>query len=153
MPTQLNAQQVVQRWADRGSASGDTVRAGVNAVTESPMEKAAAAKDRWLQGVQRAAQNGKYENNLRAVSLQDWKTAMLNKGIPNMQNGYAQGKAKFQRFMNAFLPFARQVSDEVKQMPKGTIQQSIDRARHVIQRFHEWGQTNGGQAPAPRGPF
>ena len=149
MAKNITVQDAVQKWADRGAASGDTVRKGVNAVTESPMEKAAQAKDRWLQGVQRAAANGKYENNLRAVSLNDWKNAMLTKGIANMQTGYNSpiGKQKFQRFMTAFLPFAKQVSDAVKAMPRGTLQQSIDRATYVIREFYNWGQQI---APAPR---
>jgi hypothetical protein len=150
MASNLTPQQIVQRWADRGSTSQDTVRAGVNAVTESPTEKAAARSDYWLRRLNEPGTRRKYEDNLRAVSLSMWKQAMIVKGIPNMQTGYANGREKFQRFMNAFLPFARQVGDEVRAMPRGNIQQSIDRARHVIMRFHEWGQTGGGQAPMPR---
>lgn len=148
MAKRLTVAQVVQRWQDRGAASGDTVKAGVNAVTESPMEKAAARKDAWLAGVQRAAQSGKYENNLRAVSLQDWKNAMLNKGIPNMQNGYTNGKAKFQRFMSEWLPYAQQISQAVKAMPKGTLQQGIDRATAAIKMAADF--RRGNIAPPPR---
>jgi hypothetical protein len=152
MAKRLTVAQVVQRWADRGAASGDTVRNGVNAVTESPMEKAAARKDAWLAGVQRAAQSGKYENNLRAVSLQDWKQSMLNKGIANMQNGYTNGKAKFTRFMNEWMPYAQQISDQIKQMPKGTLQQGIDRATAAIRMAAAFKRgTNYAPMPRPAG--
>lgn len=148
MPRNLTVAQVVQRWADRGSQSGDAVRAGVNGVQESPMEKAANAQDRWVQGCQRAAQSGKFAANLRAVSLTDWKNAMIQKGIPNMQNGYANGRRKFERFMNEFLPYARQVSAEIRAMPRGTLQQSIDRSRRTIELMAEF--RNRRQAPPPR---
>jgi len=112
---------------------------GVNAVTESPMEKAALKADAYLAGVQRAVQSGKYAANLRKVTLSDWKQAMLKKGIQNMQNGYMNSKAKFTRFMTDFLPFARSVSDQIKAMPKGTIQQGKDRMMKVIDLMAGWG--------------
>lgn len=149
MAKSLTVAQVVEKWAKNGAGSGEAVKAGVNAVQESPMEKAAAAQDRWVAGVQRAAQSGKYAANLRAVSLSDWKNMMINKGIPNMQNGYAQGKAKFQRFMNEFLPYARDVSQQIKQMPRGTLQQSIDRARKTIELMAEF-KNRRAVAPMPR---
>lgn len=148
MPSNLTSQQIVQKWADRGAASGETVKAGVNAVTTAPGQLAAQQKALWLQRVTAAAD--KWANNVAAVSLNEWKTAMLNKGIPNMQNGYANGRAKFQRFMNAFLPYARQVSADIKAMPKGTIQQSKDRSNRAIDMFHNWKLQGGGIAPAPR---
>lgn len=149
MAKNITVQDAVAKWADRGSNSGDAVKRGVNAVTESPMEKAAAAQERYLAGVRRAVESGKYAERLRAVPLQEWKNAMINKGIPNMQNGYNVGKAKYQRFMQSFLPYARQVSEEIKQMPKGTLQQAKDRSNRAIERFWEWGRM-GNVAPPPR---
>lgn len=150
MAKRISVAEAVQRWSERGAASGDRVTAGVNAVTESPMEKAAARKDAWMEGVRRAFNSGKYENNLRAVSLNDWKQAMLKKGVPNMQNGYQQGKAKFQRFMTEWLPYAQQISENVKVMPKGTLQQGIDRAVAAIRMAAEFRRGGNLPAPAPR---
>ena len=132
MAKALTAQQVAERWSQRGSNSGETVRAGVASVQENPAEKAAAAKDRWLAGVQRAAQNGKYEAKLRQVTLADWKNAMINKGIPNMQNGYTVAKAKFARFMEQWLPYVRQGAAQIRMMPKNNLDQSIARAVAMI---------------------
>lgn len=132
MARSITVAQVADRWAQRGANSGDTVKAGVNAVTESPMEKAAAAKQRYLDGVNRAVQSGKYEERLRAVSLADWRKAMIDKGIPNMRTGYEAGKEKFRRFMEAFLPYVREGAARIRQMRKGTLQDSIDRCVAMI---------------------
>lgn len=148
MASNLSVAQIVNKWSERGQGSVEALKAGVNAVTEAPGAKAAAQKQVWLQRIQQSAD--KWAANTGAVTLAEWKQSMLGKGVTNMQNGYANGKAKFQRFMAAFLPFAREVGAEVRAMPRGTLQQSIDRARRVIERFHAWGQQGGGIAPMPR---
>lgn len=108
------------------------MKAGVDAVTVSPTEQAAAAKDQWIAGVQRAAAEGKFENGLRAVSLQDWKTAYKEKGIPAAANAARVAEPKMQRFLADFLPYAAQVSETVKAMPKGTLADSKARANAAI---------------------
>src|ERR1041384_2217988 len=95
MAKSITADQVMQKWAAHGAASENTVRAGVQAVQESPTAKAAARVDAWIAGVQRS--RDKFVQNLQAVSLQDWKNAMLGKGINNMTAGYndRQNQQKF----------------------------------------------------------
>lgn len=120
MAKQYNPQAVAQLWAQRMAGAGERMKQGVQAVTENPAEKAAAAAPQWLAGVQRAASEGKFEEGLRKVTLADWKAKMLGKGIANMQNGAREAQADMQRFLTNFLPFAAQVSDQIKAMPKGT---------------------------------
>lgn len=148
MAKSITADEVVRKWQERGANSAATVRAGVQAVTESPMEKAAARKDAYLAGVQRAVASGKYEARLRAVSLQSWKDAMLGKGIQNMQTGYADAgnSRKFLAFMREFLPYVRQGAATVRAMPKGTLQQSIDRAAAMIRHNAAFRRAGGGAA-------
>lgn len=134
----LNASAVAKLWADRAAAAGQRMKDGVNAVTESPTAKAAAAKDQWLAGVQRAATEGRYEDGLNAVTLQDWKTAMTEKGVSNMATGVRASVGKMERFLRDFLPYAESVSDEVRAMPKGTLQDSINRATAAITKLAQF---------------
>lgn len=146
MAKALTVAQVVDRWAGRGAAAGPIVERGVNAVETSPTEKAANAKQRWIEGVNRAAQSGKFEAALRRVTLQDWRDAMIKKGIPNMVTGYTNGKAKFQRFMESFLPYVREGAARVRAMKKGTLEDSIARAAEMIRinaRFRQAGGVGG----------
>ncbi len=124
MAKQYNAQAIAQLWGQRMAAAGERMKAGINAVTENPAEKAAAAAPKYLAGVQRAMAEGKYEAGLRKVTLQGWKTKMLNKGISNMQTGAREAVPDMQAFLTDFLPFAAQVSDQVKAMPSGTKEDS-----------------------------
>jgi len=149
MAKNLTADEIVRMWAERGAASAAAVKAGVQAVNEAPGEKAAAQADLWVQNVAKAKE--KFIQNSRAVSLQEWKTAMLNKGITNMQNGYndRQNQAKFLAFMREFLPHVRAGAEMVRRMPKGNLQQAIARAEAMI-RHNATFRKGVNVAPMPR---
>ena len=149
MAKAMTADEVMRKWAEAGANSAAAVRAGVNAVTESPTAKAAQRVDAWVAGVQRA--KDRYVNRLNAVTLNDWKQSMLGKGITNMGTGYADplNQRKFLNFMRSFLPYVREGAARVKQMPKGTLQQAIDRAAAMIRHNAEF-RTNFNVAPMPR---
>jgi hypothetical protein len=138
MAKRLSAAAVADKWANRTANAADAMKAGVAAVTEAPTQKAAAAKDKWLAGVQAAAANGRFEDGLNAVSLQDWQKAMTDKGIPNMANGVRMAKQKMQNFLTNFLPFAQQVSDEIAAMPSGTVEDSRARMNRNFDRMREY---------------
>ena len=129
---QLNASAVAAKWAARMAAAGDNMKNGVNAVTQNPAEAAAAAKDRWVAGIQKAAAAGKFEQGLANTTLQSWQKAMINKGIPNMQTGAREAQTKVQTFLSQLLPYTSDVSAKVKAMPKGTLSDSINRATAAI---------------------
>lgn len=150
MAKALTADQVVKLWAERGAGASESVKAGVNAVTDNPAAKAAAAVDLWAQRVAQAKQ--KFQDALNRVTLNDWKQAMLGKGLQNMQAGYndPMTQRKFLNFMRTFLPYVREGAAMVKRMPKGTLQQGIDRAVAMIKHNAAFRGNQMGQAPFPR---
>lgn len=135
MPKQYNAQAIAQLWVQRASSAADRMKAGVNAVVDSPMEKAAQAAPQWLAGVQKAASEGTFEAGLRKVSLSDWKQKMLNKGIPNMATGVREALPDMTKFLTEFLPYAAQVSDDIKAMPKGSKEDSRARMNAAFDKM------------------
>lgn len=150
MPRALSPDEVMKKWADAGQNSAAAVRAGVNGVTEAPTAKAAARVDAWVAGVQRSKE--KFVARLNAVTLNDWKQAMLGKGLANMQTGYADqfNQRKFLNFMRSFLPYVRRGAEEIKvRIPKGGRQASIDRMVAMM----DWNKAfrdNFNVAPMPR---
>ena len=51
--------QIAQKWARDLAASTETIRQGVEAVSESPTSKAAARSAAYLRGVQQSVADGK----------------------------------------------------------------------------------------------
>lgn len=141
MSKNLSPAAVAQKWANRMASAGESMKNGVQSVTVAPTEQAAAAKDRWMAGLQRAASENKFEAGLRRVSLEDWKRSMIDKGVSNMQNGARTAVPKVTAFLGEFLPFADNVSKEIQAMPKGTIEDSINRSTAAIRKLAAFKRT------------
>lgn len=122
------ASAVANRWANGMSGASEKMKAGIQAVTESPTSKAARRSDAYLQGVQRAVASGKYQAALERVTLEDWKKAAIDKGINRVASGAMEAKGKFQTFMQEFLPFLEQGVRALEAQPRGDIEQNIQRA-------------------------
>lgn len=124
---QKSASVIAAKWARAMQGATQSMKDGVAAVTESPMEKAAAAQDLWAAGVLRARENGKYADNLRAVPLEAWKRAFLQKGIGRVSAGVTEAMPVMEDFMSQLLPIAEASKRDVATMPKGTPEDSKQR--------------------------
>jgi hypothetical protein len=96
-------------------------------VTESPTAKAASNPQKFLMGVQAAVQSGKWQAGLNAVSLQDWKTAMIQKGVGRVAQGTQAALPKMQAFMARFYPILQQNMEQVNAMPNNTLEDRINK--------------------------
>lgn len=103
---------IAKKWVASMQSAGTTAAAGAQAVTENPMEKAAAAQDRYAAGVARAAADGRYADGCRTVSLQSWQQAFIKKGAPRMAEGAAQAQSAVAAFHDWHQPIADASSAE-----------------------------------------
>lgn len=130
-----SATQAATNWKNGMSNSGTKLTAGVNAVTQSPTAKAAQAVDRMVAGIQRAAQSGKIAAALNAVSLQDWKDAMINKGVPRVAAGASAAVPRVQAFFQQFLPYLAAGVQQLESQPRGDLETNIARSA-FMQRYN-----------------
>ena len=127
MPT---PQQAAANWARGMTNATEKIRAGVQAVTESPTAKDADRADAYVMGIQRAVNEGKFQNALRAVSTEEWKRNTLEKGVTRIAGGAEAAKPKMANFMQEFLPH---VAAGVQSLPaRGTTDQNIERAVQMM---------------------
>lgn len=124
----LTPQQVAAKWQRNTAASGQAYKDGINAVTQSPMEAAANQADRYIAGVTRAVESGKWQAGLRRTSLSAWKQASTEYGAQRLADGAKKAQPKMESFMTEFMPHVMRVADTVRQMPKGGLQNGINRA-------------------------
>lgn len=128
-----NATDVANKWANNLASSTTSMQQGVQAVTTAPTQLAAQAQTAYLAGVQKAVSSGKWANALQRVSLADWQQAMIQKGIPRVASGATAAKGKFANFMQQFLPWVQQGQQQLATMPRGTLDQNIQRAVFMMQ--------------------
>lgn len=123
----LTPQQFADKWSRRLQAASPDIQNGINRVDQSPTELAASKQDKMLQNVTAAIQSGKWANGLRRVTLGDWKSAAINKGIPRISQGVTGASAKVTSFATQLLSFQDSLQSKVQSMPDLTLEDSINR--------------------------
>lgn len=120
-----------QKWVTGMQGAGQAIADGVNAVTVAPGAAAARQKNVYVQNTTAAAD--KWARNVQAVSLGDWKEAMLNKGVNRVGTGAAASQGKMQNAMTQLLP---QIDAIVNSLPpRGDLGANINRMTQFVQKM------------------
>ena len=139
MARTFDPQAAARRWAQRLGSARDKIKAGVEAVTESPMDKAADAADDYLAGKRRAVESGKYQAGLRRVSLAEWKRKFLSKGLDRIATGAADAEGEFAAFLTEMKPHLDSIQAGLATMPKGKGENNFNRMvfnYREMEKFH-----------------
>lgn len=120
------------KWNRNLKGATQSITDGVNAVTTAPTAKAAAQADKWLSRLNDAKTKDKFKSGLNRVTLQQWQTAMLQKGVQRVAAGADAGQSKYQSFASDFYPYLAQGQAKVAALPKLTLEDSINRMTTMI---------------------
>jgi hypothetical protein len=123
----MTAEQFAEKHARRTTAAIPDMAAGIKAVTESPTAKAASKMAKLKANLIAAIDSGKMARGLNSVSLEDWRTKMLEKGINRVAEGIQAANGKVIKFAAKLLPFQEKLSTEVNKMADTTLEDSIAR--------------------------
>lgn len=115
---------VAAKWVSSMQSAGTAIAAGVQAVTVAPGAAAARQKQVYVQNVAQSAD--KWARNVSAVTLQDWQSAMINKGAARVGTGAAAAQSKMQNAMQQLLPAIDSVVASLP--PRGDLGANINRA-------------------------
>lgn len=139
--SKLTPEEAQEKHARRLKGSIEDMRKGIEKVTEAPTLKAAAKKEKMKQNLVASIDSGKWEAGLKRVSLDDWKTAMVDKGLNRVSQGIEGAKDKVIAFYSEFLPHLDKIQEELKKMPDLTLEDSISRVTHQIRRASQFKRT------------
>ncbi len=121
----ITPQQFAEKWDRRLKAAIPDIRNGIERLTENPCQKAVQAQEKMKAKLIEAIDSGKWARRLSAVTLDEWKKAVLQKGIPNISAGADLAVPKVQDFAAQLLQYERQVIAEIDRMPTLTLEDSI----------------------------
>lgn len=127
-----SAADAASAWSTGFGAAGAKWAKGIDSVQTAPGIAAAAAKDRYLQGVNASA--NKWANNTAAVTLQQWKTTAIAKGQGRLQSGAQAGLSKYQAAIGKVLEAERSVIASLP--PRGDINANVERSRQFQLGMH-----------------
>ena len=131
----LTAAQFQEKHARRLKASVEDIRAGINRVTESPTEKAAAKQDKMLTNLTAAVSSGKWAAGLKRVTLEEWKSKAADIGVSRIAAGIDASKAKTIAFAEALLPHIDAGQTAIKGMPSTTLDDNINRMTSFVRHM------------------
>lgn len=125
---QKTAAQVAQKWATRAQGATQALQDGINNVQTAPGSLAAAKQDKMLANLTASVLSGKWAANVSSITLQQWKDAMLTKGVQRYGAGVSAAQPKMQAFMSKLLPYQQGIQAQLQSMPDLTLQDNIQRA-------------------------
>lgn len=128
-----SAADVARKWARNTGGAGENYKAGIQAVTESPMEAAIRQKNAYVSGVQRAADDGKWEAGLRRTDFGTWKKNAMEVGAQRLTSGVTKATPKMEQFMAEFIPHVQAGKDKLRALPRGSLNENIARAVAMIE--------------------
>ena len=140
----VTPQEAAAQWVSRLSSSQQRIEAGVARVQTAPGQAAAAALQKYLAGVQEAA--NKWRARVASVSLADWQNSMKQVGIPRIAQGAQAKQGKMESFMAEFLPVLDRNLSQVDSMPADTYEQRKARAVRMMDLNHGFKRGTGAAA-------
>lgn len=133
----LTADKISDKWGRRMKGAITDIQAGIDSVTESPTEKAAAKQEKMLTNLTEAVNNGKWADGLRKVSLSDWKTKTKEKVGTRLAQGVDQAMPKRKAFDSYLVSTLNAKLPDINAMPDMTIDDSVNRVRALMVHMHE----------------
>lgn len=125
----MTPQQLAAKWQAKYGASGEAYKNGVQSVQVNPAQSAIGAKDRWIQALNEAAAEGRYEAGLSNVTLSGWQQSCIEKGAPAIQAAARMGAIKVQRSEQEVGPKREAIVQSLP--PRGTLEQNLERSRQM----------------------
>jgi hypothetical protein len=116
----VNAQQYAANWVAGMQNSTEKMRAGIQAVRDNPMLAAVEAQDKMRARLLAAIDSGKWARNTANVSLTQWQSAMINKGLARIPDGVRNAQQKMRGVGDTLIPFMANLQDQIRAMPNIT---------------------------------
>lgn len=124
----LSPQDAADKHIRRTTAAVEDMRKGVAAVTEAPTQAAVRKLDKMQQRWLEAYNSGKIQRGLERVSLEDWKSAMLDKGVGRVASGVTAARSKLEGFYGELFAYEDRLLSDIDGMSDLTLEDSIARS-------------------------
>jgi len=135
MPLRVDPSGFQEKHARRLKGALDDMRKGVERVSVAPTAQAAEKVEKMKAKLDEAFASGKVERTLKAVSLEDWKKDMLEKGVGRVSGGIDRAKDKVTSFATALLPKVESAQGAIKGMPDLTLDDNLARLDKYIREM------------------
>lgn len=138
MPVRTSPADATSKWVSRLSGATAEITAGVQRVSTSPGQAAAAKFNKWVAAMTDPATQQKWRNNVGSLQLADWQNLMTNVGIPRIAAGAQAKQGKYQAFAEAFFPYLQRGVQQVEGMDDSSFAARVQRAVTMMTYNHNF---------------
>lgn len=131
----LTPEEFAEKYANRLKAAVGDMRRGIERVSEAPTVKAASRQDKMRARIVEAIDSGKWADRLKRVSLEEWRSQILEKGLSRVPSGVDAARGKMAEFASQLLPYQDALKAKIKGMPDLTIEDNVNRAATWIREM------------------
>ena len=132
----LTPTEAAAKWQRNLSNSTEDIRAGIERVDVAPGAQAAKKRQKWEQGVRDSA--AKWQRNVAAVPLDEWKRKAIEVGLPRVSSGAQANEGKTADFFGEFLPHLDRGVAKIDAMPDNTLDDRINRSVAMMRHNSEF---------------
>jgi len=127
MPVKVTPAELTEKWQRRLKGSIEDMRAGVQRVTVAPGLAAAEKADKWQAAISESRTKEKWRRRVGGVTLEEWKKAMVEKGLSRIASGVDGATSKMTRFATQLIDHQNAGLVTLEKMPDLTLEDSINR--------------------------
>lgn len=124
----VDAAGYADKWSRRLKAATPDIQAGINRVSVAPGVSAAKQAQAMLNNLTARVQDGTWARRVSGVTLQDWQSKALNKGVGRIAAGVDAASAKVTTMAGKLLAAVDGAVAVANQTPRGDLQTNINRA-------------------------
>lgn len=128
----VTPEKYADRWKTGLTQNTARIREGIENVKVSPTAAAAAVADRTLSKIIAAFQDGTWANQLKKVSLEDWRDSAINKGLQRIAAGVEAATPAQVQMAQKLLAAVDATMAEVNKTPRGDLETNIARSATMI---------------------
>lgn len=134
-------EEMFQDYYNGMTGSTEKIRRGVERTQKSQSQNAIKAIPLMKQRINEALDSGRVAEGLRRSGDEKWRRNTLEKGLGKIGVGITANQDEIKQKFQKVLEVGDQVSNAVKDMPKGTLEQSVARARKAMETAKKgWGK-------------
>lgn len=118
----ISAQAAAQKWSTNTAAAGPAYVAGAQNTQKDPTALAAAAVQKWYNGVTQAFQAGSFQSGLARAGKTGWLAGVAGKGAQNFQNSVSNAAVvqKVQTVFTGLFAAEANLEAQIASMPNNT---------------------------------
>ena len=120
----MTGSEFAEKWARNIAGSTEYIRRGIESVTESPGQKAARKRDKWVARMTSKEVHDRWAKGVASVPLEEWKRRAIEIGLSRIPSGASAATSKMARFGEALLAYQEQGLAKINAMPDVTLEDS-----------------------------